>query len=382
MASFFTLEAMNAKYGDSLLLHFGEGSASLILIDGGPAGVYSKTLKPRLKALKAKRSPGDALPVELMMVSHIDDDHIRGILDLSNELANLDPTAKPLIKIRQFWYNSFDDIIGNNDPALAGVLASLLQQSSKAAPAGLEHDYLVFANVAQGRELRDAARKLHWQVNQQFGGKLLSAPAPAQRFGKLSVTPLTPDKQRLTDLQKEWDKKLKAIKAGAAPASLAAIVPDSSPYNLSSIACLAEYAGKRMLLTGDALGSDVVAGLKAAGFLQNGAIHLDVLKMPHHGSNRNVDMDFLLKITADNYVISANGKYDNPDLSTLQLLSQARGTSRFTIHLTNHDGENDLKAKLDTFLAAEQKAGKKYKVVFRDDAAPSMKIDLLDAVAD
>ena len=49
MADVFTLEALEAKYGDSLLLHYGDHTdPRLIVIDGGPAAVYKAALRPRL----------------------------------------------------------------------------------------------------------------------------------------------------------------------------------------------------------------------------------------------------------------------------------------------------------------------------------------------
>src|SRR5690349_2411142 len=88
----FTLEAMKAAYGDSLLLHFGDVKSPLLaIIDGGPKGVYPSVLKPRLEALmkNKKRTDDGALAVRLLMVSHIDDDHINGVLALANELVQL-----------------------------------------------------------------------------------------------------------------------------------------------------------------------------------------------------------------------------------------------------------------------------------------------------
>jgi hypothetical protein len=64
---------------------------------------------------------------------------------------------------------------------------------------------------------------------------------------------------------------------------------------------------------------------------------VDVFKLPHHGSVRNVTPELFERITADTYVISANGKYDNPDFQTLEWLVQAaskQGRS-FTIVATN-----------------------------------------------
>ena len=77
----FTLEALDAGKGDALLLHFGTiATPELIVIDGGPSGVYRRVLKPRLEELRASRGENDRLTIRLAMVSHIDDDHINGIL--------------------------------------------------------------------------------------------------------------------------------------------------------------------------------------------------------------------------------------------------------------------------------------------------------------
>ena len=45
------------------------------------------------------------------MVSHVDDDHIQGILDLTRELT-ADPNKQPFVRVQSLWHNSFDDIIG------------------------------------------------------------------------------------------------------------------------------------------------------------------------------------------------------------------------------------------------------------------------------
>ena len=68
----FTLEALQAAHGDALLLHYGTlDNPRLIVIDGGPAGVYKASLDPRLKAIHAARG-GAVLEIRMLMVSHID----------------------------------------------------------------------------------------------------------------------------------------------------------------------------------------------------------------------------------------------------------------------------------------------------------------------
>ena len=88
-----------------------------------------------------------------------------------------------------------------------------------------------------------------------------------------------------------------------------------------------------MLLTGDARGDDVLAGLRAVGKITGKKpLKLDILKLPHHGSIRDIDTDFFELLPAAHYVVSANGRYENPDLATMQMLSKCARTttSRFT----------------------------------------------------
>jgi beta-lactamase superfamily II metal-dependent hydrolase len=87
---------------------------------------------------------------------------------------------------------------------------------------------------------------------------------------------------------------------------------------------LAESGRRRILLTGDGLGDDVVAGLEAAGLMApGGTFKVDILKVPHHGSARNVVGKLFDRVLADTYVLSANGKYGNPDYQSLIWLVDA-----------------------------------------------------------
>ena len=54
-------------------------------------------------------------------------------------------------------------------------------------------------------------------------------------------------------------------------------------------------------------------------------MHVDVLKVPHHGSANNLDDDFFERITANHYVFSGDGEHGNPERESLEmLLARAR----------------------------------------------------------
>src|SRR5215218_2749235 len=115
----FSLEALEARKGDSLILHFGESNRRprFIVIDGGPSTVYRKTIKPRLEQIWKKWKQEDGkLDVNMLMVSHIDDDHIHGVIDWLSDLDSSDENLQ--YNIQTLWFNSFDEVLGNGSDEL------------------------------------------------------------------------------------------------------------------------------------------------------------------------------------------------------------------------------------------------------------------------
>ena len=371
---FFSLDVRRAKKGDCLVLHYGsKANPGLGLIDGGPSQVYGPHLKPRLEEIRKSRKlgPDEPLPVDFMMVSHIDDDHINGILELTKELLEAKAAKKPLpLRIKSVWHNTFDDIIGNNPKELtAAVTAQFGAASLSGEPdtEGLDPDVAkVLASVGQGFRLRDDLRGLKLRVNPEFDGKLVIAKRKAKTIdmGKgLKFTVVGPMHDEIAKLQKDHDTFLKK-KEKAGTAGVLAAFTDNSVANLSSVVVLAEAGKKTMLLTGDARGDKLLEGLELVGLLKKdgkSAMHVDVFKGPHHGSDRNAEPILFRRVTADHYVFSGNGEHGNPERETLQMLFDERGDEDdFTIHLTYPIDEIDVGRKEDWAKEqAKEKARKK-----------------------
>jgi hypothetical protein len=323
-----------------------------------------------------------------MMVSHVDDDHVRGILDLTREMVEAQQARRPpALQILSLWHNTFDDVVGNTPAELTAALGSTpFGAASKGgelpADADLEDarfdddveravmvDTLkVLAGIEQGHRLRDDARRLGVPTNPHFGGKLIIARkgGPVVDIGRgLTFTVIGPQKAELTELQEKHDEWLAQQKAKRKPATaaLAAYVDRSVP-NLSSVVVLAAARGKRMLLTGDARGDKILAGLELAGALKkNAKLHVDVLKVPHHGSANNLEESFFERVTADHYVFSGDGEHGNPERESLEMLLAARGKADYAIHLTYPIVEIDAGREKDWAKAqAREKKRKARKV--------------------
>ena len=205
----------------------------------------------------------------------------------------------------RLWFNSFSDLLGDAvdiEAALAGVPVQA-----------------VAASVGQGENTTRFALACGAEINADAPGTLIAVGQQPKDLQPAKVTILNPGERSLTRLRKERLKKVEEMKkkgptgvpAGAGGDSSA---PDNAIANLSSIVMLVEAFGRRVLLTGDHFSLDILDGLESAQRWKKGqTFHVDIMKVPHHGSTANVQSEFVAAITADIYVFSANGKDQNPD---------------------------------------------------------------------
>jgi len=371
------LTAFQSGKGDCLLLS-NAADTHRVLVDGGMPDAYSAHVAPALGRLRDVKKA-----IDLVYISHIDEDHIGGILQLlddevawrvhQHQIAHGNPTHKPPAasrppEINAIWHNAFHEQIGDNAGAIEDALAA-------AAPvlSGADIEKLREAGVAQA-DLASSVRQAI-QVSRRVGVNQLNIPlnTPAEHklmmrragqvpisLGGMTFTILGPTAAHLTKLRVDWNNWLKAnTKAltairGAArvdedrlrTGDVAAVMrtlqlqaesfghPDSvTPPNLASLTLLVEQGARSVLLTGDARGDQIVDGLRASGRLSGASFRVDVLKVPHHGSENNIDSDFCDAVIAKDYVFCGNGEHLNPDLRVVEMMGRRRmsvgGTFKF-----------------------------------------------------
>jgi beta-lactamase superfamily II metal-dependent hydrolase len=329
------LHAIQAEKGDCLLLEWGtNGKPAYLLIDGGPDGVYRDHLSGFLRrTVRTSR-------LERVMLSHVDDDHANGLLDFFQDLA----AGGSDLQVGGLWHNTFTQILGQE---IEDRFFTLVDQNFR--PAGLRFLQIKDRDVEQGDVLTHRAAYLKIPINPETGAQTVftveGVPQPFQLEG-ISLRVVGPLEKNIKRLQRDWKRKLKTqeelLAAGILPKDT-----DTSVPNMSSIMLLVEAQGKTILLTGDGRSDDLIDGLRMASMLPDDRpFHVDVLKLPHHGSARNASLDFFRQVTADRYVISADGsgKDKNPDLETLEWIAQAARESgrKVEILITNQTGNGDL----------------------------------------
>lgn len=309
--TFMRVEMLPALHGDCLLVEWGDARrARRMLIDGGPIGAYG-ALAQRLDALPA----GDRR-FELMVLSHVDTDHIDGLVRL---LAN--PRPWPFT-VKDVWFNGWRHL-----EAAHGLLG------------GKQGEYF---SALLARRLDDGA----W--NGAFDGEavvvLEDQPLPERKLpGGMTLTLLSPTPAKLVKMREAWRKDVAGvIEPGDLDAAWEVLAtqkrylpgegllgstpqldrllekqsrPDKAAANGASIAFLAECGGKRVLFLADAHPDAVCASLKR--LLQARGLErlvVDAVKVSHHGSKGNTTDELMALIESPRFLFSSNGaQFGHPD---------------------------------------------------------------------
>ena len=216
----------------------------------------------------------------MVMTSHIDSDHITGLLDLFKALAQQrDDGQEEFCQIQTLWHNSFEKLHGGKPAAAqsATVAASL---DGVVPPRGLDRfTAAVVASVPQGNQLRKTATQLAVPINQGAGGDPVAAPARGQKIvpiaDGLTFTMLAPNAVQLKRLKDAFE----AAKAehGANDAAVGADYLNNTVPNMSSI--VGDRRGGRAegqeapdAASGDARGDVLLESLELAGLMDQGPL--------------------------------------------------------------------------------------------------------------
>lgn len=352
----FRLEMLPAAHGDCLWIEYGDAARPRrLLIDGGPSRTYP-ALRARILQLPLAERHFDAL-----VISHIDADHIEGVVRLLQDAEALGCVFD------RIWFNGRDQL--DQVPDAAGESLGALQGEMLG---------LLIADYEQ--RTGTTVWNVGWPdrlvaIDRGTGSVPRSLPSVEFGPGSCRLTLLSPDHERLLDLKDHWVKVLQEARmepgdsaalrlrlatskhlrplgdalggqddegdediedpSGDAPTNEnefddvlgggAAVGSDNSRANGSSIALLLDYPAAeptvRLLLAGDAWAPVLEASIRCLPEAAGGRLALTGFKFPHHGSIRNISEALLRQIACTHYLISTNGAvFHHPDARALDLL--------------------------------------------------------------
>ena len=314
-SSFFRIEMLPARHGDALWIEYGTADRTRrILIDGGPLHAYAD-LSARLEQLP----PGDQ-GVELVVISHVDTDHIEGLIRMMAE-----PEMRWPIAPEEIWFNGWRHIEEAN--TLGGREGEFLSALIHRRAVDIWNTSFDGKAVCTGKLADDV-------VELADGMRLTLVSPNAKALARLKRDWLkSVDKWEIDpgDLDDAWDQLVEENKFH--PDSELTLGPDdlsqellsllkgrdSSTANRSSIAFLAEFAGKSCLFLADAHPRVVCESLRQQGYSKEQPLKVNALKMSHHGSKNNITKELLELVDAKHYLVSTNGdKFKHPDSEAIE----------------------------------------------------------------
>lgn len=367
------IKSFPATTGDCFLIEFIKEDYR-ILIDGGYGKTYHKYLKKYLLELASQGKR-----INLLIITHIDSDHIGGIQAVLKE--NGSATHPNIIFIDEVWYNAFPHMCSeeiHKQPTpyttkeiLKGIIAA---NNSELEQNNGQKDI----SVTQGNTVVKLLLEGGYNWNTMWSGKAICVKNSVhmQLTEQIQCTLLNPGEEELQDLAKFWISKLRnmvknfvicddVLYSEAFESYLMhsneehettrkdiafenvtdgqsvnwekwtdawSGQVDDSKTNRSSIAFMLEYEGIKMLFPGDAPIQLFQAKLPK---------EIDIIKLPHHGSEKNISADFIGDTQVSYYILSTDGtKHGHPSKQVISnILYRAPGEPKL---LKNYD-ISDLK---------------------------------------
>lgn len=356
------LKILPALNGDSFLIVSEGGN---FLIDGGYVNTYYDFLKPTLIDLGK-----EGKELSLVLVTHIDKDHISGIIKFIEENKN-----SKIITIKNVWHNAFRHI--QKDVDIDPCVKEIFKFPSIAKS---EHSELVNnISAIQGSSLASLLLQYNYSWNSQFDGRAVSVEEKndIQLSENSRIILLSPNSRKLDNLCRFWRKELykKGLLEGthtiefwddafefllseekevlkSQPKNIsysnnidflklkdAHYVADTSVTNGSSISFILEIDKKKMLFLADSHSELIETELKKHFKDDEFPIYFDLVKLSHHGSYSNNSPQLFNMIESHKWVFSTNRKaYNHPDLETIaQIICKKNKMERTLIFNYYHE---------------------------------------------
>jgi len=322
---FLDIEMLPAGHGDCLWLQYGEGSSvSRVLIDCGTDSTYGRLQQ------RVAQQPEKERDFELFILSHIDADHIGGAIPFFKDQSLG-------VSFADVWFNGWKHLPSAQLGAKQGeIFSTLIQQY-----------------------------QLPWNLWRDGGPIMVDGDElPVCKLpGGMILTLLSPSKDKLATLAKKWKKEIEdlgmhvgkatdftqflrgtpSVSTDVGKLADAPFKADAAAPNGSSIAVLAEYQGKSILLGADAHAPLLVASIqKLLKQRRADRLKIDAFKVSHHASQNNLNIELMQLLDCRHYLISTNGDHFNhPDREAVGRIIHYGGDHP-TLHFNFRTALNDV----------------------------------------
>ena len=294
--------------------------------------------------------------IDILVVTHIDDDHIKGVITMLNKYKDDD-----VFQIDKIWFNSYQSTGEEETRKLTPEETEVILRLKS----GLKHKlkpYTGEISTNQSMTLAETILSLP-KYEKAWNLRAITTSTPVQRLGRWGkISFVSPSPERLKDLMKDYAKwiyehlyrKLGANEKYEGSENIFEILVryadvnkhilsegqvsaaetlteyllrekskpsrlDDSPTNGSSIAFVWKKGRHRILMLGDAWADEVTRGLLKAFSKGRYPLLFDFVKVSHHASAANTTSTLLDHIESKDWFISG---YTNSKKEHLKTVSR------------------------------------------------------------
>ena len=318
------------KGGDCFLIRY---KSKNILIDSG----YKTTSNLLIKDLKEISKVGEC--IDLLIITHIDNDHIGGAIKLLGDSS--------IIDINEIWYNGYKQIfeVSENlrdvDRDLQMKIRNIVSNNSI-----INIETSGEIGYEEAKSFEELVFKNNIMINKSFNNKVILSKMRIKFDKNIEFIFLSPNKDGIEDIREEWTDILQEYNiydeerdAKGMPKAfefynrnnkinenyvgkisvdnenlkyvedIAKIECDSkiTKINNSSLAFILSIGNINLLFLGDSNHNVVLQELKELIELDEKYKNIKLMKVSHHGSKNNLNNEFLNTIETESFIFSTDG---------------------------------------------------------------------------
>ena len=354
------IHTFQAYDGDCFLVTVYEPKKEVnLLIDCGNSETYHNSIKPYLLDMSKQRRK-----IDYLILSHIHSDHIGGAIPLLLDNGSADDPK--IIEISNVIYNGFlglnlelyekKDCTAQEKRIYQGIISqgqAVLGKNITEKQITLNEELCISKLLIQGNYNWNA-----WNKN-ELGVVVADSQMKIDIGNQSYIQFISPNREQLRRMNKKWELYVKRIynripnidnlhirnafeafqwiinnvdyenvqemvsanvltKEKIERMATSRYSYDYTDENMESIAFVLVCGNKKMLFLSDA--NIEVCRKKLEQIYGNTPLKINLIKLPHHGSKRNISMRFLKQYYSDSYLISAGETKLRPSMETIAMI--------------------------------------------------------------
>lgn len=278
------IQNVGTNHGDCFFIEIENDLSKCIIMVDGRKGDKKSFAEIEKEILKYKS-------IDYLIVTHIDADHIKGILKIF-KLPQTDPVRQAFTNTI-ILYNYIKKTTISYSQALE--FEKLIQDNKVVST--INNDYCMYSSPCL--KILSAEKRKNLDPREQDG------------FNYAVLTLLHPDREGIEQVCKDYIKHPKT--------STPSIV------NRNSIVFMLEYGKHIALFTGDCYMQNIAGKIDQLKNMkeEGGYREIDVIKMPHHGSKENNEglVDFARNHRTREFIVTSKEEWDN-DIPSRKILTE------------------------------------------------------------